>query len=40
VRLAEVSPAVGEVMASSGLIRGSSCTGGPCLWQRAQEVAP
>lgn len=40
VKLADVSPAVGEVMASSGLIRGSGCTGGPCLWQRTQEVAP
>jgi anti-anti-sigma regulatory factor len=40
VRLSEVSPAVGEAMASSGLIRGSGCTGGPCLWQRTEGVAP
>jgi len=40
VKLSDVSPAVVEVMASSGLIRGSGCTGGPCLWQRTQEVTP
>ena len=40
VRLAEVSPAVVEVMASAGLVRASGCTGGPCLWQGTQEVAP
>ena len=40
VRLADASPAVVEVMASSGLTRGSGCTGGPCLWQGTGEVAP
>jgi len=40
VKLADVSPAVAEVMASSGLIRASGCTAGPCLWQGTQEVAP